>query len=233
MSQLELLYELGPCFAFNKAPGVATQAPPQFDSMEVRVKAWLRQREGKDETANVYLGVPHRLDRPVSGVLLFTRHVRAARKISEQFELRTIKKIYWALVAGQVTPESGTWTDHLKKIYGHPRAELVAADDPAGRLAVLHYRTVGHTPYGSQLEIELETGRTHQIRVQAAARGWHVLGDAFYGSTIPFGPQHVEERQRAIALHGRSLSFVHPSSQDAVTIVAPPPEVWDGLIPVN
>ncbi|MGE0608552.1 MAG: RluA family pseudouridine synthase [Pirellulales bacterium] len=226
MPQLELLYDVGPCFAFNKAPGVATQAPPQFDSMEVRVKAWLREREGKPPTDNVYLGVPHRLDRPASGVLMFTRHVRAARKISEQFERRTVKKTYWALVAGLVTPEAGTWTDYIKKVYGHPRAELVESGDPDGRPAILHYRTVGHTPHGSRLEIELETGRTHQIRVQAAARGWPVLGDAFYGCTVPFGPQHAEERQRAIALHGRSLSFVHPVSREEVTVVAPLPAEW-------
>jgi 23S rRNA pseudouridine1911/1915/1917 synthase len=174
----------------------------------------------------LYLGFPHRLDRPVSGVIVFAKTIKAARKLSKQFERRKVKKIYWAAVEGIVEPSAGTWTDTLCKIPGAARAQVVAADHPEGQLAILHYRTIGQTPHGSLLEIELETGRMHQIRVQAASRGWRVLGDAQYGSTIPFGEQFEDTRLRAIALHARSLSIMPPGSAEVVTFTAPLGEFW-------
>jgi 23S rRNA pseudouridine1911/1915/1917 synthase len=162
----------------------------------------------------------------VSGVIVFARHVRAARRISEQFEGRLVRKIYWACVTGQVSPPEGTWRDWLIKVYGQPRAEVVAEDHPHARPAVLHYRTLGQTPHGSWLEIELETGRTHQVRVQSASRGHPVLGDALYGSQVAFGEQFEDERLRSIALHARQLEFRHPMTQEPVTLVAPLPDTW-------
>jgi 23S rRNA pseudouridine1911/1915/1917 synthase len=225
MENLEILYEQGPVLAINKPPGLATQSPPEFDSLELQVRALLKQRENKP--GNIYLGVPHRLDRCASGVIVFARHVRAARRISQQFEHRSVRKLYWACVEGEVTPAAGTWRDHLIKVYGHPQAEVVDATHPLARPAVLHYRTIGHTPYGSWLEIELETGRTHQVRIQAASRGHPVLGDVFYGARIPFGEQFEDERLRAIALHARLLEFQHPMTRKTVEIIAPPPAVWE------
>lgn len=195
--------------------------------MELRIKAWLKEREQKP--GNVYLAVPHRLDRPVSGAMVFAKHVRAARRLSEQFEDRRVSKIYWACVAGRVEPAEGTWIDWLRKIPGEPRAEVVPGEHPEAAEAILDYRTLGECHWGSWLEIELKTGRTHQIRVQAASRGFPVLGDAFYGSAVPFGIQHDDERLRSIALHGRSLSFAHPMTQEPVTVVAPLAEEWRAL----
>src|SRR5439155_19488851 len=106
-----------------------------------------------------------------SGVVLFARHSRAAKRLARQFEHRTIKKLYWACVEGIVQPEQGTWRDFVLKIPNVPQAQIVPEGHPDGREAVLHYRTLGQTPHGSWLEIELETGRYHQIRVQAATRG--------------------------------------------------------------
>jgi 23S rRNA pseudouridine1911/1915/1917 synthase len=227
-----ILYDDGPLFAVWKPPGVATQAPAEFPSLEAEMKDWLRAREGK--TGNVYLGVPHRLDRPVSGVILFTRHVRAARKVATQFERRQVRKIYWACVTGRVEPAEGTWTDRLKKVYGKPQTEVVGPDDPLGQEAVLHYRTLGPCSDGARsggtwLEIELETGRTHQIRIQAASRGHAVLGDAFYGATTTFGPQDVEDRAKQIALHARSIALRHPMTQAAIEVTAPLPDSWRTL----
>jgi 23S rRNA pseudouridine1911/1915/1917 synthase len=105
----------------------------------------------------------------------------------------------------------------------------VPPNDPDGRTAVLHYRERGRTAWGSWIEVELETGRTHQIRVQAASRGWPVLGDAFYGSTITFGTQHQDERLRSIALHGRSIGFRHPMTREEVTVEALLPLDWQAL----
>lgn len=224
----EILYEQGPCLGVLKPAGLATQAPHGIDSLEVRIKEFIKRRENKP--GKVYLGVPHRLDRPVSGAMVFARHVRAARRISEQFEARTVEKTYWACVAGEVMPAEGTWTDTLRKVYGRPQAEVVPADHPEGRLAVLHYRTLGLTPHGSWLEIQLETGRTHQIRIQAASRGYPVLGDQFYGSSITFGEQFEDERLRAIALHARRLCFRHPMTKEVVDLLAPLPKAWQGLV---
>lgn len=224
---VRVLYESGPCLAVLKPAGLATQAPPGIDSLEVRIKALLAERNPQHES--IYLAVPHRLDRPVSGAMIFATRRRAAHKISQQFEHREVKKTYWACVEGEVAPAAGTWTDTMRKVYGHPKAEIVPAEHPEARLAVLHYRTLSHTAHGSWLEIELETGRTHQIRLQAASRGHAVLGDAFYGGRIEFGVQHADERLRAIALHGRSLAFRDPATKEIVEVVAPLPEAWAAL----
>lgn len=224
----ELLYEQGPVLGIAKPAGVATQAPVAFDSLESRIKDFLREREGK--IGNLYLAIPHRLDRPVSGAMVFARHVRAGRKISTQFEERRVDKSYWALVAGNVAPAAGTWRDCLRKVYGHPQAEVVDAGHPEGKPAVLHYEVRAKASIGGAvvtwLGVRLETGRTHQVRVQAASRGWPVLGDALYGSRVDFGPQVDDERARAIALHARRLQLLHPMTREPIDLIAPLPEYW-------
>ena len=253
-AMLEILYDNGPVLVINKPAGILTQAPAGIDSLEVQVKAFYREREQKD--GNIYLGLPHRLDRPVSGAIVFARHVRAAQRISTQFENRTVTKVYWAIVDGEVAGDEGTWTDHLHKRHGMSQSIVVPADDPRGKIAVMRYRVRGRghiaepfrlgvspvtdgdekrTPGPEDramytwLEIELETGRTHQIRVQCASRGHAVIGDAQYGSTTAFGEQFDDERLRAIALHARRLGFNHPMTNEAVDVIAPVPAVWDAF----
>jgi 23S rRNA pseudouridine1911/1915/1917 synthase len=222
---LDILYDSRPCLVVNKPPGILTQAPAGIDSLEVRVKAFYREREGKE--GSIYLGLPHRLDRPVSGAIVFARHVRAAQRLASQFENRTVSKVYWAVVEGDVQPDEGTWTDHLQKRHGMAQALLVPPGDPRGKLAVMYYRVLRRIDnVGTWLEVQLETGRTHQIRVQAASRGHPVVGDAQYGSTQPFGEQFSDERLRAIALHARQLGFNHPMTGDAVDVIAPLPDSW-------
>ena len=223
----DILLEDGPCLLVNKPSGVLTQAAPGVDSLEVRVKRFLKQRDEKP--GGVYLGVPHRLDRPVSGAMVLAKHVRAARRISEQFEARSLRKVYWACVAGRVEPAEGTWRDWLRKIPGEARAEVVDEANPEGREAVLHYRTLGVAEAGTWLEIELETGRTHQIRIQAASRDHPIIGDELYGSPTPFGPEHDDRRLRAIALHARRLELRHPMTHEPVCACAPLPAVWKTL----
>jgi len=223
----QILYEEGPCLVVCKPPGLSTQAPAGIDSLEVRIKTFLRQRDLRP--GYVYLGVPHRLDRPASGAIVFGKHSRAARRLARQFEKRLVKKTYWAGVEGLVTPPEGTWEDYLRKIPGQARAEVVAPDHPEARLARLNYRTLASGSGVTWLEIELLTGRTHQIRIQAASRGHPLLGDAQYGATLPFGPQHEDERLRAIALHARTLEFRHPMTKEIVCVTAPLPEFWPQL----
>jgi 23S rRNA pseudouridine1911/1915/1917 synthase len=219
-----ILYEQGPCLVVLKPAGLLTQAPPGIDSLEVQIKAFLKERDSKP--GGVYLGVPHRLDRPSTGAMVFAKHVRAAQRLSKQFERREVRKIYWTCVAGKVDPPEGTWTDHLWKFHGKAHSEVVDPSHPHGQLAVLHYRTLGEHHHGVWLEIELETGRTHQIRVQAASRGHAILGDSHYGSSLAFGEQFADERLRAIALHSRLLEFQHPMSRELVSITAPLGEAW-------
>jgi len=229
-AMLEILYDNGPCLVVNKPPGILTQAPAGIDSLEVRVKEFYRQREQKE--GNIYLGLPHRLDRPVSGTIVFARHVRAAQRLAAQFENRTVTKVYWAIVEGDVQPDEGTWTDHLHKRHGMAQSIIVPPDDPRGKLAVMRYCVLARIEnVGTWLEVQLETGRTHQIRVQAASRGHPVVGDAQYGSTSPIGEQFEDERLRAIALHARQLGFNHPMTNAPVDIVALPPSTWDMLDP--
>lgn len=223
----EILYEEGPCLVVNKPPGLLTQAPPGIDSLELRIKRFLKEREQKP--GGVYLGVPHRLDRPVSGVMVFAKHVRAARRISEQFEGRLVRKTYWALVEGNVQPNEGTWTDYLKKLENEPRAIVVDKFDPEGRPAILHYRVLKRFDAMTWLEIELETGRMHQIRVQCSSRGHALLGDELYGSTQSFGPVVIDQRERLIALHSRTLKFKHPMTGEPLTISAPLTDWWHQL----
>jgi 23S rRNA pseudouridine1911/1915/1917 synthase len=249
--QLDILYDNGPVLVVNKPAGLLTQAPAGIDSLEVQVKAFFREREGKAD-GNIYLGLPHRLDRPVSGAIVFARHVRAAQRISAQFENRTVTKVYWALVEGDVAGDEGTWSDHVHKRHGMAQAIVVPADDPRGKIAIMHWRVLArHIAEPSWLggvrmeplsvagqdgraictllEIQLETGRTHQIRVQAASRGHAVVGDSQYGATQLFGEQFEDERLRAIALHARQLGFNHPMTPELVDVVAPLPSAWERL----
>jgi RluA family pseudouridine synthase len=224
---LEILYDNGPCLVVNKPAGLLTQAPLGIDSLEVRVKELFRQREGKEPGANIYLGLPHRLDRPVTGAIVLARHVRAAQRLAAQFENRTVTKVYWAIVEGDVQPDEGTWIDYLHKRHGMAQAIVVPPDDPRGKIAIMHWRVMAMFPGSTALEIQLETGRTHQIRVQAASRGHAVLGDVHYGSKHSFGQAFDDERLRAIALHARQLSFRHPMVDELVDVIAPLPPAWE------
>ena len=224
--------------AVNKPAGLLTQAPRWVDSLERRIKKYLAETEGRPE--NGYLGIPHRLDRPVSGVILFGKHSRAAHRLAKQFEKREIKKRYWAVVAGTVEPNTGTWVDYMRKIPDVPQGEIVPEDHPDARKGVLHYTVLQslmfrNSPAASLpvtlLEIELETGRMHQIRLQTSLRGTPILGDAMYGSTIPFDEHFDDERCRSIALHAVSISFCDPMTRQPVTLCAPLPETWNHFTP--
>jgi 23S rRNA pseudouridine1911/1915/1917 synthase len=226
---LELLLDQPPVLVVNKPGGILTQAPPGIDSLEKQVREFERERAGVQ--GNIYLGVPHRLDRPVSGAIVFARNVRAARRLAEQFEYRTVEKTYWVLVEGHVTPDAGTWQDSMRKVPGEARAECVEAAHADAQQAVLHYEVQRRGEFGSWLAVRLETGRMHQIRLQAATRGHAVLGDEQYGAGTRFGPQTEDRRARWIALHARRLAFLHPKTREPVEAVAPLPPAWRDFVP--
>jgi len=220
----EILFEDPHLIAVSKPAPLLTQAPAGIDSLEARVKDYIKVKHAKP--AGVYLGVPHRLDRPVTGCLVFARNTKAAQRVHAQFHDRTVGKSYWALVSGAFTGDE-TWVDHLKKIPDEARTEITAADDPMGKLAKLHARGLRTFADGTSLiELTPETGRSHQLRVQCAARGLPILGDELYGSPIPFGAPSDEPRERRIALHARSLAIDHPFTKARLTFVAPLPSDW-------
>jgi 23S rRNA pseudouridine1911/1915/1917 synthase len=216
--------------AIAKPSGLATQAPPGLPSVE----AWLRGLL----PAGAYLGVPHRLDRAVSGVLLMATTPRAARQLSRQFERRQITKTYVAiLAAGAATnPVAGAaveWRDRIAKRPDVAEAHVVDADDPAGREAVTIARTLGEVALGRWLvELAPVTGRMHQLRVQAAARGMPVCGDTLYGGpALGGGPaldgvDTADTRRQPIALHALSIRFRDPDADGEVVVTAALPPHW-------
>jgi 23S rRNA pseudouridine1911/1915/1917 synthase len=225
---LVVLLEDNHCLAVAKPAPLLTQGPPGVPTLEAMARAYLKERYAK--AGRVYLGIPHRLDRPVSGVVLFARNTKAARRLAEQFQTRQVRKVYWAAVErsgrGDVPPAEGAWEDWLLKVKDEARSERVAPETPRARHARLRFRRLAERPDGALLEVEPETGRMHQIRVQAASRGWPVLGDALYGARQPFGPPAERPRDRLIALHARALTFLHPIRYEPVTVTAPLPVAW-------
>ena len=223
---LSIVFEDEDILVVCKPAGLGTQAPIAFDSLEARVRAYLSESAASDATP--YLGIPHRLDRCVSGTIVFAKRRKAAQRLSKQFELRSVIKTYVANVAGRVEPASGEWRDHLRKIPDEPRGEVVPELELTkysdAKLAVLTYEVLRCDEKTSELKIQLETGRMHQIRLQAAARNHPVVGDRMYGSEIDFGPTPNHERERHIALHASELTFEHPRSREQVTFASPVPE---------
>lgn len=228
MDDPELLLDDPPYQVFNKPGGLLTQSPPGVPSLERQIRDFEQRQFGEQA---LYLGLLHRLDRPASGAIVFGRSRRGTRRLAEQFQQRQVKKVYWTLVQGDVRPDAGTWVDTVWKVPGEPRAEVLPEGDERGRLAVLHYQVMRREEFGCWLQIRLETGRTHQIRIQASTRGHAVLGDEQYGSTTPFGPQTDDVRARWIALHARQLGFLHPTRHEFVDVEAPLPAAWLELRP--
>jgi 23S rRNA pseudouridine1911/1915/1917 synthase len=230
---LHVLYEDNHCLAVAKPAGLLTQGVPAgIPTLEAQVRAYLKAKYHKP--GNVYLGIPHRLDRPVSGVILFARSTKSAQRLAEQFQGRQVVKVYWAVVersaTGDLPPAEGVWEDWLLKVREEARSHKVAPDTPGARLAVLHFRRLAERDE-ALLEIEPQTGRMHQIRIQAAVRGWPVRGDVLYGGRLPFGPPAELARDRNIALHARSLTFLHPIRYEPITLTAPLPPTWEAWAP--
>ena len=224
MAPEQILFEDHHLLVVNKPAPLLTQAPAGIPNLEAVAKAYIKDKYAKP--AGVYLGVPHRLDRPVSGVVCFARNTKAAQRVHAQFQEHQIRKRYWAIVAGEMTPDAGTWEDWVRKVSDESRVERAAAGERGAKLAILGYRIVRTIEDGTLLELEPLTGRTHQLRVQAAWRGHAVWGDLLYGSVRPFGPAADLPRERVIALHARSLTLTHPFTKQELTFTAPLPAYW-------
>ncbi|MGE0529660.1 MAG: RluA family pseudouridine synthase [Bdellovibrionales bacterium] len=215
----EILYEDNHCLAVGKPAGLTTTHFQGTDETADRmVKAYLKEKYQKP--GNVFLGIVHRLDRLVSGVLLFARTSKAAARLSEQFREGTIEKIYWAVVEGLTQNNAGSLEDWLWKNKITGRVEIVEPQHPQAKQALLHYTRLGEYQNLTWLEIRPQTGRTHQLRVQMAHHGHPIYGDNKYGSIRVF--------PKAIALHARSLTFLHPIRYEPITLTAEVPQNWKG-----
>ena len=215
---LEILYEDNHLLAINKSPGIATIGTARGTPSLARLaKQYIKRRHRKP--GNVYLGVMSRLDAGTSGVVLFARTSKAAARLSEQFRTRRVSKIYWAVASGRLTAPEGELIDWLVKDEARQRMAISAATRPGAKEARLRYRLVQEVAGGLLLEIELLTGRKHQIRLQLATIHCPVLGDRKYGSRRAF----VKE---AIALHCVRLKLEHPTTKKVLEFSAPPPAYW-------
>ncbi len=217
---LEVLHEDPHLLVVNKASGMASHGWGAL-SLEWAV----RRHIGPEDPGAAYVGAVHRLDRPVTGVSVWAKTTKAARRLADQFAARQARKVYWALVEGQPKTASGRWEDWLcEEDTGVGRVQVCRAGTPRARWAVTEFTLrPGPGPDLTWLELRPETGRTHQLRVQASSRGLPVWGDARYGSTRAF--------PKGIALHARSLTLVHPSTRAVMTFTAPLPPSWPAIDP--
>lgn len=221
---MEILYEDNHIIAVNKKCGEIVQGDITGDpTLTDSVKSFLKEKYNKP--GNVYLGLPHRLDRPTSGVVLFAKTSKVLPRLNEMFkEKDTIRKIYWAVVDKMPPKESDTLQHYLVK--NTEQNKSVAHDKPVpdSKLALLSYKYVAKTDRYFLLEIELHTGRHHQIRAQLAKIGCLIKGDMKYG--FPRSNPNA-----GIHLHARKISFIHPVKNIPVEIVADTPDdpVWNAL----
>lgn len=219
---LDILYEDNHLLVINKPAGLVSQGATADEPSAVKLaKEYLKHKYKKP--GNVYIGVVSRLDAAVSGVLVLARTSKAAARLSEQFRERTTRKIYWAVVDKPPKQNEATLTDWLKKDEKTQKMVVAAPHSIGAQKARLSYRVLKRLPAGALLEIELETGRKHQIRVQLANHGCPILGDRKYGSRRPFAS--------GIALHARSLEIAHPVKKETLSFTALVPDAWIGVLP--
>ena len=206
----------------NKAAGLLVQGDQTGDQSLVDIaKRYIKDKYKKP--GDVFLGLAHRLDRPTTGVIVLARTSKALTRLNQQFKDRIPKKVYRAVVSG--TPESSARLEHyLKKNSSKNKSFHYPRTAPNTKHAILRYRLVQSLKTHHVLEIELETGRHHQIRAQLAAVGLNIKGDLKYGAKRP-------NPNGSIHLHARSLLFVHPTKKEEMEFIAPYPDdvLWKAL----
>lgn len=213
----DILYEDNHCLVVNKPARLLTVGDQTGDpNLLDLAKDYLKEKYQKP--GDVFLGVVHRLDRPVSGVVLFARTSKAASRLADQFRTRSMHKVYWAAVSETVEPKQGKLQDWLLKESEDNFTTAVPEGTRGAKVCILSFRQLGYVGSSTLLEIQPETGRSHQIRVQLAARGWPIVGDRKYGSKVAGGG--------GILLHALQLTFEHPTLKHAVTVQVLPPESW-------
>lgn len=216
-NRLHVLYEDNHLLAVVKPAGLATMGVKEGTPSLLNIaRQYIKDRYQKP--GNVYLGAMSRLDVPVSGIVLFARTSKAAARLTEQFRTRSVEKTYWALVEGRVEPAVGAFVDWLAEDERHKRMHVVGPQLPGAREARLTWTRLAILASLSHVEVQLETGRKHQIRLQFAHHGHPILGDRKYGARGKFPD--------GIALHARRLIVEHPVRAERLEFDAPPPRAW-------
>ena len=221
--QGRILYEDNHLLIVCKKPGEIVQGDKTGDeTLGEKYQAFMAARDAKP--GKVFLGVPHRLDRPVSGVTIFAKTSKALERMAAMFRDGQVHKTYWALVCEEPERKEALLENWLGRNEKTNKADICRGDRPRGeaKLAKLRYRWLGNTQRYSLLEVELMTGRHHQIRCQLAGIGCHIKGDLKYGAprSNPDG---------GICLHARMVSFVHPVKKTQVEVLAKLPDSWKGI----
>ncbi len=218
---LQVLYEDNHLIAINKRPGDIVQGDKTGDlPLSEVVKQFIKIKYKKP--GEVYLGVTHRLDRPTSGIVIFSRTSKALPRLNRLFAEQEARKVYWAIVRNCPAEPAGTLSDWLTRNPEKNKSFVVPKKLPDSKLALLEYRTLKKLDRYYLLEVILQTGRHHQIRAQLAALGCPVKGDLKYGFDR-------SNKDGSIHLHARSLSFVHPVSKIHLDLYADPPDdpLWN------
>jgi len=212
----KILYEDNHLIVVNKFAGELVQKDKTGDKCLIdHLKHYIKITYNKP--GEVFLGVPHRLDRPTSGIVLFTKTSKALTRIIDIFRNREIKKKYWALVNGTIEKKTATLSCYVAKNEKRNKSFVHSPDFPGAKYAELSYKLLQLFDNYSLLEVKLKTGRHHQIRVQLSNEGWIIKGDLKYGAKRP-------NNDKSISLHARSLEFIHPVKKIPVKIEAPLPD---------
>mgnify|MGYP001397151751 FL=1 len=218
---LDILFEDNHLIIVNKIPGDLSQGDITRDqTLGDKVKSYLKKKYNKK--GNVYLGIAHRLDRPTSGVIVFTKTSKALSRINELFKKNDIKKTYWAIVNSMKEKNSDKLVNHLIKNKKQNKSYVTNSSNKESKKAILNYKKILDLEKYSLLSVKLETGRHHQIRTQLANIGYPIKGDLKYGY-----PR--SNKDGSILLHSRKISFVHPINKKNIKIIANPPKnnIWD------
>jgi 23S rRNA pseudouridine1911/1915/1917 synthase len=216
-SSPDILFLDNHVIAVRKPAGTLTQPDDSGEaSLLDQVKDWIKKEFNKP--GNVFLGLVHRLDRPVSGVVVFARTSKGASRLSEQFRQKTTTKIYRTLVEGTPQPQRGSLKHYLRKEKSL-KATVFPRPTPNAKEALLDYEVIEALANTSLLDVQLHTGRFHQIRSQLAFIGHPIVGDKKYGA-------HLALPGGQIALHALRMIFNHPTSKEKITIECPPPQDW-------
>lgn len=217
---LQVLFEDNHIVIVNKRAGDITQGDKTGDKpLSDVVKEYIKDKYNKP--GDVFLGVVHRLDRPTSGVIIFARTSKALERLNKMLREKTIQKTYWAVVKEAPNKDSDTLINFLKKNPKNNKSAVYIKEIEDSKKAVLHYKTLKKLDNYSLLEVDLETGRHHQIRAQLSNIGSPIKGDLKYGF-------NRSNKDGSIHLHARKIDFVHPVSNEAIKITAPVPDdiIW-------
>ncbi len=215
-----VLYEDNHIIIVNKRSSDLVQGDGTGDEpLDDIVRAYIREKYNKP--GDVFLGVVHRLDRPVSGCVVYARTSKALSRLSELFRTREVRKTYWAIVSERPPAEEGTLSSYLKKNESQNKSYVYKTEVKGSKLAELSYRVLARSERYYLVEVDLQTGRHHQIRAQLAAAGCPIKGDLKYGSKR-------SNEGGGISLHSRRVSFVHPVKKEEITVEAPLPDdrIW-------